>query len=91
MGHAGATYLIQEFCNTLFGALLHILPLSTDMDRVEPTPAQQADWNAQPWDDGACSCWTNMSNASRSLCAFPRRNGCATASSGTHGWRGRGG
>jgi chlorophyllide a reductase subunit Z len=53
MGYGGACYLVQEYCNALFDALFNILPLATELDRVDATPARVA--AELPWDDDAKS------------------------------------
>jgi chlorophyllide a reductase subunit Z len=51
MGYSGAAYLVQEICNALFDALFHILPLGSQLDKVDPTPARRHEELA--WDDAA--------------------------------------
>ncbi len=53
MGYAGATYIIQEYCNALFDALFNIIPLATEMDKVEATPTRAIASTVMPWDDAA--------------------------------------
>jgi 3,8-divinyl chlorophyllide a/chlorophyllide a reductase subunit Z len=51
MGYSGATYIIQEFCNSLFDALFNILPLGTELDKIDATPGRADSREEHVWDD----------------------------------------
>ena len=51
MGYSGACYVLQEVVSALFDALFNILPLGTDLDKVEPTLSRMDE--QLPWDESA--------------------------------------
>ncbi len=51
MGYSGTCYLVQEVCNALFDALFNILPLGTELDKVDATPARASE--TLSWTDTA--------------------------------------
>ena len=44
--------MVQEVCNALFDALFHILPLGSDLDRIEATPVR-GEKEVIPWNVAA--------------------------------------
>ena len=63
MGYSGATYVVQEVCNALFDALFHILPLGTEMDRIDATPSRASGVGSMPWEPEAHRMFEEMIEA----------------------------
>jgi 3,8-divinyl chlorophyllide a/chlorophyllide a reductase subunit Z len=61
MGYAGATYLVQEVCNALFDALFHIIPLGSQLDKIDATPARTH--TEIGWDDAAKAAFDKIIDA----------------------------
>jgi len=63
MGYSGATYVVQEVCNALFDALFHILPLGTELDRIDATPSRASGVGSMPWEPEAHQLFEEMIEA----------------------------
>ena len=61
MGYSGAVYIVQEVCNALFDALFNILPLASDLDKVDATPSRLH--HELRWTDEAQQALADLVNA----------------------------